>query len=355
MPPMNRAILEPGEQSAFLESARTALSLTWAELAEVCGVSRKAVLDWRQESSHIRLDALTRLAELSGLTLPPIREILAEDDWHSRAGKLGAQKSWQTYGNPGTPEGRSRGGQVAGQRRRENPELYSGVTTVKEIREPELSPQLAELVGIILGDGNLNEHFVSVTLNLWHERDYAEFVARLFRELFAVEITPRAEIIKATHTVQVSSVRLVEFLTRLGLRIGSKVKQQVGVPAWVLDKEEFMRTCVRGLMDTDGGPYPHIYAVGGKTYRYVKLNFSNHSRPLLDDMKAMLIRLGFTPGGDGHTKVALNQQAEVLRYYAEIGTHNTYHLERFRRLGRECWGKDSSDLTIAGSVPVTGA
>jgi len=344
---MNRAILDAGAQSAFLEATRKALGLTWDEVAAACGVSRKTILNWRQETSPIPHAVLSQLAEMSGLPLPAIREIIAEDDWHSRAGRLGAQKSREIYGNPGTPEGRSLGGQVAGQRRREKPELYSRVTTAKGIQEPERSPQLAELVGIILGDGNLTEHFVSVTLNLRHERDYAEFVAYLFRELFEIEIAPQPEVIKVTYTVRASSVRLVEFLKGLGLHPGNKVEQQVSVPAWILDAEDWVRACVRGLMDTDGGPYPHRYEAGGKMYRYVKLNFSNHSRRLLGDMETMLHRLGFTPAGDGQTKVVLNRQEEVLRYYTEVGTHNAYHLERFRELGQESWDQDLSHIVLA--------
>ena len=344
---MKRAVLETGEQNAFLEAARQALGMTWAQMAALCGVDRKTLFDWRQENSHIRNDALLRLASLSGVLLPSIREIIVEDDWHSRAGRRGAQTSLERYGNPATVEGRSKGGLVTQQRRQENPEAYPWATTAKWIREPELSPRLAELVGIILGDGNLNQYYVSITLHLWHERDYASFVARLFRELFEVEVRPRAEVVKTTCTVQVSSVNLVEYLIRLGLRPGNKTEQQVGVPAWVLDDDGLMRACVRGLMDTDGGPYPHVYEIGGRTYRYVKLNFSNYSRPLLDDVTAMLARLDFTPTGDGQTKMVLNRQEEVLRYYVEVGTHNVYHLDRFRQMGREFWGQDLSYIELA--------
>jgi transcriptional regulator with XRE-family HTH domain len=75
---MNRAVLDKGAQSAFLEAAYEALGLTWDEIAALCSVSRKTVLDWRQEVSLIRHDALLWLAELSNLPVPHIHEIILE-------------------------------------------------------------------------------------------------------------------------------------------------------------------------------------------------------------------------------------------------------------------------------------
>lgn len=318
-----------------MEATREVLGLTWAELATLCGVSRKTVLDWRREVSRIRHEALLRLAELSNLPLPHIREIIVEEDWHRRAGKLGAKKSRELYGNPGTIEGRSKGGKVAGQRRQEHPELYTGATTAKPIREPELSPPLAELVGILLGDGQLTTYNVAVVLNLRHEREYADWVANLFHDLFGVEPIIHTRVSKTTFTVNVASSRLVAYLSRLGLLCGNKVAQQIRVPAWIFEQDVWRRACVRGLMDTDGGPYPHIYRVNGKTYQYVKLNFSNHSLPLLADMKILLEGLGFSPTSDNKTKVILSRQNDLARYYTEVGTHNPYHLERLRQFSSE--------------------
>ena len=293
-------------------------------------MDRRTLFNWRQEQYHIPHETLLHLSSLSGLPLPTIEEIIEEENWQSRAGKLGAKASHEKYGNPGTFESRQRGGLATQQRRREHPEEYP--SNEKEIHHPELSPQLAELVGIILGDGSIRDYYVTISLNLWQEGEYAKFVSSLIESLFNISATIHTEILKSTCTVQVSSVNVVGFLHEIGLITGNKVEQQVGVPDWVFEGEERMRACVRGLMDTDGSVYLHRYKSGGVNYGYIKLCFSNHSRPLLDDMKAMLETLGFSPTSDGETKVTLNRQEEVLRYYSEIGTHNDYHLNRLRRL-----------------------
>jgi len=172
----------------------------------------------------------------------------------------------------------------------------------------------------------------TVSLNLWPEGEYAKFVLSLIESLFNISVTLHAETLKSTYTIRISSVNVVKFLNEIGLVIGNKVEQQMGVPDWIFEDEESMRSCVRGLMDTDGSVYLHRYKSGGIDYSYVKLTFSNHSRTLLNDMVTMLRALAFSPVTDGETKVTLNRQEEVIRYYDEIGTHNSHHLDRLRRL-----------------------
>jgi hypothetical protein len=269
---------------------------------------------------------------MSGVPLPTVKEIIEEESWQSRAGKLGAKVSHERYGNPGNFESRRRGGLTTQRLRREHPEQFHLPDTSKQIERPSLSPQLAELIGIILGDGSIRDYYMTVSLNLWQEGDYAKFVSSLIKSLFNVSATLHTEILKSTYTVRVSSVNLVEFLNEIGLMTSNKVEQQVGLPDWIFENEETMRACLRGLMDTDGSVYLHRYKSGGIDYGYVKLTFSNHSRTLLNDIMTMLSALGFSPVTDGETKVTLNRQGEVLRYYSEIGTHNSHHLDRLRRL-----------------------
>jgi hypothetical protein len=327
---MNRAVLSKGDQTKFLEQVRQTLGIGWDELSELCNVDRRTVFNWRQEQYHIPHDTLLHLSTLSRIPLPTIQEIIEEESWHSRAGKLGAEASHEKYGNPGDFESRRRGGLMTQRLRREHPELCP--SNEKQIDYPELSPQLAELVGIMLGDGSIREYYATVSLNLWQEGEYAKFVLSLIESLFNISVMLHTEILKSTYTIRISSVNVVKFLDEIGLVIGNKVEQQVGVPAWIFEDDETMRACVRGLMDTDGSVYLHRYKSGGIEYGYVKLTFSNHSRTLLNDMRRMLNALGFSPATDGETKVTLNRQDEVLRYYDEIGTHNSLHTDRLQRL-----------------------
>jgi hypothetical protein len=46
---MGRAVFHPGKQNEFLEVVHAALGIAWEALAGLCGVTRRAMFDWRQE------------------------------------------------------------------------------------------------------------------------------------------------------------------------------------------------------------------------------------------------------------------------------------------------------------------
>ena len=75
--------------------------------------------------------------------------------------RLGGLRRVELYGNPGTPEGRSTGGKRTIQLFRSNPELARslGFAVRKEIRCPARSSELAEFVGILLGDGGVRNKY----------------------------------------------------------------------------------------------------------------------------------------------------------------------------------------------------
>ncbi|MBM4467703.1 MAG: hypothetical protein FJ014_19490 [Chloroflexi bacterium] len=51
---------------------------------------------------------------------------------------------------------------------------------------PEKSPLLAEFIGIMLGDGSITDHQVTVTLNKTDDAEYANFIRELIGGLFGI-------------------------------------------------------------------------------------------------------------------------------------------------------------------------
>lgn len=338
-----RAIIAPSEQTHFLKSVRRQLNLTWREMAKVCRVSERTLYRWINEESPMYYETLLFLHEQSGVSLPTIIEIITEKERQRRAG----QKRIELYGNPGTPEGRSKGGRRLWQLRREHPDLYPLPPVPigwnkKQILTPLQCPLLAEFACILLGDGHIGDKEIYINLHGTYEIEYAEAVALLFKELFKLEATIE---VRRDHTrrVRVWSVALIDYLESIGLCRGNKVKQQVGVPTWIrLGEKDHLIAGVRGLMDTDGGPILQTDRKVFKTYRYVMLGFHNFSTPLLDGMWEMLTKLHYHPTRDAR-HVRLNRQEEVKRYYREIGTRNAYHLQRYIELARTAWKEDVSN------------
>lgn len=327
---MVRVYLEKGEQALFLRKVKEKLThLTWREIAEICGVERHTLQSWRKEKYRMSYRALMRLSRLSGVPTPRILEVISEKERRRRACVKAGKTTQAKYGCPFTQADRSKGGRASQQRRREHPELFYTPDNRKAISVPPNSARLAELVGILLGDGSITTLQVTVSHNAEKEQEYGHFVAGLFKKLFGLDASAM-KVQKNCAGVVVSSVALVEYLESIGLKRGDKLVSGVGVPEWVFASETYMRACVRGLMDTDGCIFLRRQRSHGRERRYLELHFSSHSTALREGMMHMLQVLGFTPR-QGRKNVSLYRQREIHRYFEEIGASNAHHLERYRR------------------------
>ncbi len=251
---------------------------------------------------------------------------------HAEKSRLGALRRLELYGNPGTQEGRSKGGKTTTSFFRENPSLArkAGFIIRKEIKYPKKNVELAELMGIILGDGGLSgNHQLTIAFNSKTDREYSEYLKRLLERLFTINSFVYCRKGNNGADLVISSSNLIDFLLKLGLVSGNKVKNQVDLPSWVNNKIEYQKACVRGLVDTDGSFYRHRYNSNGKEYTYLKLCFTNCSRPILDSVIKILKRLHFKAYLDGN-HVSIYSRSEVKRYFEEIGTHNPKHLNKIR-------------------------
>ncbi|MDP2831219.1 MAG: hypothetical protein Q8O02_03120, partial [Candidatus Omnitrophota bacterium] len=209
--------------------------------------------------------------------------------------RLGGLKRIEMYGNPGTSEGRSKGGRRTCEFFRLHPNLarQRSFSTLKEIKRPPRSVELAKFIGIMLGDGGIRSKYqLTISFNYKTDREFAEYVTRIIKRLFAVEyiISKRKDSLGAD--IVISSASVIDFLLKQGLKAGNKVKNQVDIPAWIKSDMEFQKACLRGLVDTDGSLYCHKYKVNNKWYKYLKLDFTSCSEPLLRSAYAIFSNLG---------------------------------------------------------------
>lgn len=310
---MARVFFEVGKQREFLEKVKDRTTLGWSEMAELCGICRRSLTDWKREKLHASLRAVKNLERLSGVRALHIKKIEPEH-WQiatremARRGGLSYKRK---YGNPGTVEGRRRG----------------GFKRLK-ISYPRKSAKLAEFVGIMLGDGGVTQRQISITLHSDDDREYAEFIVNLIGDLFQVKPGVCRRRDRKSISLQVSRVNLVEFFMKIGFRRGNKIKQRVDLPPWIKRRKRLRVACLRGLIDTDGSVFTHRYKVNGKRYSYKKLCFTSYSRPLLESAGQLLFGLGFAPKFR-ENDLYLYNESEVKRYFREIGTHNPKHWRRF--------------------------
>ncbi len=198
----------------------------------------------------------------------------------------------------------------------------------KSIRYPEFSPQLAELAGIILGDGGISPYQLTITLNRLSDLEYSTYVETLIKSVFDVQpaIYKRGSVVQ----IVISRVRLIKFLLELGLSVGCKVKQQAEVPKWIKTSPDLTKACIRGLLDTDGCFFVDHHKHNGKVYSNPGLSFTNKSQPLLNFFKESLEAIGFHPTQKTNCCVFLRRKKEVGRFFKEIGSSNPKHTKKFR-------------------------
>jgi intein/homing endonuclease len=246
--------------------------------------------------------------------------------------RLGGLRRVALYGNPGTPEGRSRGGKKTISLFHKNPDFArsSGFVIRKQIKYPVRSSGLAEFIGILLGDGGVpGTHQLTISFNDKTDNAYAGYIGGILKSLFSLDYHIHHRKNSDGADIVVNSSNLTDFLIKNGVVKGNKVKNQVDVPPWINTRLEYQISCLRGLMDTDGGLYLHKYNVNRKGYEYLKLSFANRSKPLLNFTFSVLRKLNYEASLDRYS-VSIYSLAGVKRYMLEIGTHNPKHLRKFK-------------------------
>jgi hypothetical protein len=203
------------------------------------------------------------------------------------------------------------------------PELKTKSATL-----PCKSEELAEFIGIMLGDGGMSAYQLSVTLHSVDDLEYGKFVQKLIYTLFEAKSSVYFCKDVQAHSVVLARKKVVDYLCSLGLVIGNKIDQKIKIPKWILQDEAYSLACLRGLMDTDGSVYVHKYQVNNKQYQYKKLCFSSASAPLRKDVQFILHRFGSAATCSG-TNVRVDAISDVKRYMAVVGTHNPKHLKRY--------------------------
>lgn len=247
--------------------------------------------------------------------------------------RLGGLRCIQLHGNPGTREGRRKGGKRSIELFHQNPDFArkAGFIIRKEIKYPLRCAELAELIGIILGDGGMSgNHQLTISFNSKTDKEYSVFLGKILRDLFSIDyhIHTRKDCNGAD--IVVSSSNLIEFLLKQGLAAGNKVENQVDIPSWIYEKIEYQKACLRGLVDTDGSFYRHRYNSNGKNYKYLKLCFTNCSKPLLNFVMRILKKLNFKAYLQGD-HVSIYSRTGIQKYFKDIGSHNPKHINKISK------------------------
>lgn len=328
MPKFNELRLKfpSGQQKLFIKKLLQNKA-TIISLSRIADVSPRTVRDWRLEKYHIPERVIKMFCKQYKVKLPNNIPQLIEN-WKlmkTQISREGAIARYKIYGNFSTPEGRRKGGHNALQILRKR---GLAAWCSKPYNYPKKGKNLAEFVGIMLGDGGITKEQATITLNTVADKEYVNYVSKLGNTLFGQKpkISDRKDC-QATN-LRYSGINLIEFLLKIGLKRGDKVKQQVGVPDWIKSSIKYKVACLRGLMDTDGCISRCTHKYKSKSYTYYNPCFANRSKPLLNFVTETFDELNLHPSVAGE-RIWLYNKATIRDYYEIVGSSN-YRLLKFR-------------------------
>lgn len=236
-----------GDQAAFLNKVKKKLNLTWSNLAGLLNLHPRTIRDWSRGKNCMPHYAAKLFAQRAALKLPQNVKIKIWREHLSRAGTIG-----------GRTLVRKHGGRVAADeiyRMEKWREWWNQIgrhrpspihNTPKFVRQPKLSEEVAEFVGIMLGDGGMTKYQLKITHHRYDDRLHSEYIVNLIKKLFRVSASITQHRGFMADDIVVSRVKLVEYcVNRLGLVMGNKIKQKIDIPVWIKRSKKYSIACVR--------------------------------------------------------------------------------------------------------------
>lgn len=322
-----RILLPKGDQHAFISQVLQRISII--EAAKLCNLSERTIRDWRREKFLMSKEAMSLLSHKAKLPLPKNFEEKS-DYWYANPypGYAAAIKSGKFGGNSEYRKKKQHEWWETKGKLLNNP-----IFKRKPIREPKKSKELAEFIGIMLGDGGITSYAnqICITLNNRDDKEYIGFVSALIEKLFSRKPTIIDHKTAHAARILVSSMSLVEYLISLGLKTGNKTTLQVDMPDWIKNNVSYSIACVRGLVDTDGCIFDECHNIKGKKYCYPRLAFVTASEPLRDSVFSILNKLNLDPKIRHKTKryLKIEDKEKIAEYFKVVGTSNPKHLKRY--------------------------
>ena len=321
-----RISLNTQARKIYFQNLKSSTNLTWSEIANKLGVNNRMFFSWRSGEYTVPLGVCGRIEKIFRVELPPSYKKL-NFYWHTKeAGRKGAIKRNSIYGNPGTREGRRKGGLNS----LISPKLKkTNFKFLKPIRIPARSGKLAELIGVIIGDGSISRFQTRVTLDKKNDKEYSSYVKYLFETLFSLKPSVYVSNKNSVVEISVSSKALVDYLMKIGLPKGNKITQEIDIPEWIRQDPSFSKSCLRGIFDTDGCVYLDRHRMRGKNYFSINLAITSASGKLLYSIYEILANESFSPTISSPRSIRIRKSKQVKDFFDKIGSNNPKHTRKF--------------------------
>ncbi len=321
------------EQIIFLKLIKNSSGLNSEDIGKLCHVSGRTFRDWARAKFTIPLKIGQYLSKKFKVNFPKKFKVLNEFWQISKIAKMGALARYKLYGPPGSIESRRKGGTVSQQNRKDNPKKYKmlGCNIKKIFKFPKYSEELAELAGIIMGDGSINNYQLRIYLDRKVDKKYTVFVGSLIKRIFHEQPSLIERKNRGTIEITLSGIGLVEILKKIGLKKGDKAINKIKFPKWIWQRKSYQTACIRGLFDTDGGLYFHIHKKWKNKKPYLGWCFSSSSKNLINDYLRALSNLGLNAKKAKEDRIYIYNFSDIEKYMNLVDTSNIKNAEKFNK------------------------
>jgi hypothetical protein len=171
----------------------------------------------------------------------------------------------------------------------------------------ERNGDLAELIGVVLGDGHLSKFPRTEELSIFSNSNNKGFVKR-YTHLMEKVFGRKPANTKHGKT-NCTRIRLYQknIQSRLGVPYSPRGHRWIRVPDWILNDESFIVRYLRGLYEAEGS-----HCVHEKTSTY-KVFFTNMNVSMLRNVYMLVKGLGFHPHRSKYD-IQLSRKEEVYRF-----------------------------------------
>ncbi len=189
----------------------------------------------------------------------------------------------------------------------------------------KFNKELAELFGVLLGDGGVEKYFVRIYLNRTADRGYPQILMALIRRLFPeIKVTCIDREKRGTEEVQISSIDVCNYLRKIGF--DPKLRT---IPEWIRNDIKFTKATIRGLFDTEGSMGIKLYQGKNGPVVYRQLVVTNKNKNILRFLEDGLRKLGYRPTRNSDKNIYISNRIDIARYFLQIGTSNPKLKKKF--------------------------
>ncbi|MDO8563492.1 MAG: LAGLIDADG family homing endonuclease [Nanoarchaeota archaeon] len=202
----------------------------------------------------------------------------------------------------------------------------------------QLNENTAELIGAIMGDGNIyrrfNKYRIGFTGHPVTDKLYFEYLKKLIK----LEMQKEGRIVDRKNSIQMvvnSKENCLFLINDMKILSGKEKSLKALIPQPIKDDWNLMKRFIRGIVDTDGS----VFAVRKpRVEKYPSIEITTINKPLAGDIKSALESNGFRVSEIWSFKqklsknlgyrFGLNGKVQLKKWINEIGFSNPYKFER---------------------------